>query len=1008
MKYEWRFAYNPDLIVVAKSLKMRWNPTDRCWWTEDAEVGVAIAGGNDKVIALAKARQDRQESAIALSRATKASVEIPCPDGLMYLPYQKAGIAYALDRSNVLIADDMGLGKGCVETTPVLTPHGEVAIGKLRVGDIVIGGSTGKAAHVTGVFPQGLKDVYRFIFNDGTSVVVDKDHLWNVRNDNDFRRHPDKWRTMSTADLLAVPLKKQWEIPFVAPVEFAPGADLPLHPYLLGVLLGNGSVLDTPKIHTRHPEQVELVRGMIPAGLVIHEPPPSDPCAYRITSGIMNGGHQVNALADILKSIDVWGKRDFEKKVPSLYLYASPEARLALLQGLLDTDGTVNGARVRFSSCSAVLAEQVAWLVRSLGGRASMGTIPARLPRSPRPNYTVVVQLPVGVDAFRLSYHCERLKPRKKRAAKKIVAIEPFGMANTVCISVDDPEKLYVVNDFIVTHNTIQGIGILNSDSTMKRVLVIAPATVKINWSLELKKWLVRDMTVGIAGDVFPDTDIVVINYDILKKWITQIHSIVWDLLIVDECHRLKNFKAMRTKFVLGYKEPIKAADTPKQKADKLAKNIPGIAARRKVFLTGTPIVNKPAELFPLLTALDPEGLGKNFFYFAQRYAGATQTRFGWDFSGHSNLEELNSRLRSTCMVRRLKSEVLKELPPKVRQVIVLARDGALNKIVKKEEQALASREVDLEDLFVSLELAKAGEEDEYLRLVSQLRVQQGLMMTELAALRRETALAKVPFVVEYVKELLEDEGTGKIIIFAHHHDVIDRYYDAFGDAAVKLDGRMSLKERQAAIVRFQNDDSCKVFIGGIQAAGVGITLTAANVVLFAELDWVPGNVTQAEDRAYRLGQLDSVLVQHLVVDGSIDAKMAQMIVAKQEVIDVALDAKVEAVHIKDDIIMPVERPSTAFVPKNEIERIAGKITGAAKALIDRALGILIGNDPDHAMARNDVGFNRIDGKLGHCLASIEQKTNKQYALGLKLCWKYNKTQLGQILSPLTDILKNK
>jgi hypothetical protein len=340
--------------------------------------------------------------------------------------------------------------------------------------------------------------------------------------------------------------------------------------------------------------------------------------------------------------------------------------------------------------------------------------------------------------------------------------------------------------------------------------------------------------------------------------------------------------------------------------------------------------------------------------------------------------------------------------------VSVLARNGALNKIVKKEESALASREDDLETLLVSLEMAKADEGDEYLRLVAQLRVQQGLAMTELAALRRETALAKAPFVVEYAQELLEDEGTGKIIIFAHHHDVIDHFCDAFGNAAVRLDGRMNEKAKQAAVDRFQTDISCKVFVGGIQAAGVGITLTAANVVLFAELDWVPGNVTQAEDRAHRLGQLDSVLVQHLVVDGSIDAKMAQMIVAKQEVIDKALDAEVGSTQIKDDIVVPVERPSTASVPKNEIERIAGKITDVAKDLIDKALGILMGNDPDHAMARNDVGFNRIDGKLGHCLANVGRKTNKQYALGLKLCWKYNKTQLGQLLNPLADILKNK
>src|SRR5690606_16135176 len=158
----------------------------------------------------------------------------------------------------------------------------------------------------------------------------------------------------------------------------------------------------------------------------------------------------------------------------------------------------------------------------------------------------------------------------------------------------------------------------------------------------------------------------------------------------------------------------------------------------------------------------------------------------------------------------------------------------------------------------------------------------------ELSALRHEMGIAKVPAVIEHIKETLEN--TDKIVVFAHHHDVVNAIAQAFGDIAVKLTGVESSDERQAAVDRFQNDPNCRLFIGTIGAAGVGLTLTAASTMIFAELDWVPGRVTQAEDRIHRIGQLDSVLIQHLVVDGSLDAKMAWVLVEKQEIIDKALD----------------------------------------------------------------------------------------------------------------------
>jgi SWI/SNF-related matrix-associated actin-dependent regulator 1 of chromatin subfamily A len=240
------------------------------------------------------------------------------------------------------------------------------------------------------------------------------------------------------------------------------------------------------------------------------------------------------------------------------------------------------------------------------------------------------------------------------------------------------------------------------------------------------------------------------------------------------------------------------------------------------------------------------------------RYCDAYPGQWGWDYSGASNLDELNERLRSTVMIRRLKADVMKELPPKRRQIIELS--GALPK-----------PEVD------------------YLAAVKALKNPGQIAFEEIARVRHEDALAKLPQVIEFIKDALEESE--KIVVFAWHRDVIEGLTQALIDfSPVIVTGDTSLKNRQWAIENFQNEPHTRIFIGNIQAAGVGITLTAASHVIFAELDWTPGVVSQAEDRCHRIGQKDFVLVQHLVLSGSIDAKMAKILVAKQEVLDKALD----------------------------------------------------------------------------------------------------------------------
>lgn len=527
---------------------------------------------------------------------------------------------------------------------------------------------------------------------------------------------------------------------------------------------------------------------------------------------------------------------------------------------------------------------------------------------------------------------------------------------------------------------TIQAIGIINNDETINNVLVICPASLRINWAREMCKWLVRDLTVAIAdGDEFPETDVVIINFERLRKHRKALRARQWDILIVDEAHYIKNAKAQRTGEIVGRWDRKKGGWA-----------VEPLQARKKVLMTGTPIVNRPAELWTLIRYLDKKRWN-NFMSFARRYCDARPTRFGWDFSGANQrtLPELQQILRETIMVRRTKTEVLKELPSKRRQIIEIPADG-MKKLIDAERGAW--------DKHGEAILAMLNAEDDYEGGVNRLKADTAVF-SELSQVRHETALAKVPYVVEHLKMVLESED--KVVVFAHHHDVVDAIVAAFEGEAVKVTGRESADERQAAVDRFQNDADCKVFVGTIRAAGVGLTLTAASVVVFAELDWTPGAVTQAEDRVHRIGQDRSVLVQHIVIDGSIDAKIAKVLLEKQNVIDRALSAKSledveETGHETQTPVQEQEKAEqTSGFPRQTIKSISeheyAAMTTERITAIHSALRLLAGLDGDFASERNDVGYNKHDSRLGHELARLDSLMPKQAAMARRMLRKYRR-----------------
>jgi SWI/SNF-related matrix-associated actin-dependent regulator 1 of chromatin subfamily A len=453
----------------------------------------------------------------------------------------------------------------------------------------------------------------------------------------------------------------------------------------------------------------------------------------------------------------------------------------------------------------------------------------------------------------------------------------PYQRA-AIAFGLDHPNLLLA--DEMGLGKTIEALGLINADESAQRVLIVCPASLKLNWQRECETWLVNRGPVGVAGKKFPeDSNVVIINYDILRKWKKHLRG-KWDVLIADECHYVKNKEAKRSKALYSLK------------------------AKRKVFLTGTPILNRPIELWAIVNTLAPEEFDQ-FWNFAKRYCKPTKCRYGWDFKGVANLDELHYRLRGTIMVRRTKAEVLPELPPKRRQVIELASDH-ITKLIAVETGAWEEHQRRLREL--RSKSREGGQETE--AELAALRAGINAAFGELAKIRQSTALAKVPLVIEHIKNVIDDAG--KLVIFAHHRSVIAELAEPFGDEAVTLTGSDSIKARQAAVDRFQEDPTCKLFIGSITAAGFGLTLTASSHVLFAELDWVPAHMTQAEDRTHRIGQKDSVLVQHLVLQDSLDARMVGTLIKKQRVIDQVVDGSSEQDLFEGDFAQEIMEAAAA------------------------------------------------------------------------------------------------
>ncbi|XP_041834421.1 DNA annealing helicase and endonuclease ZRANB3 isoform X2 [Melanotaenia boesemani] len=421
---------------------------------------------------------------------------------------------------------------------------------------------------------------------------------------------------------------------------------------------------------------------------------------------------------------------------------------------------------------------------------------------------------------------------------------------------------------------TVQAIAVAYAYRQEWPLLVVVPSSLKYPWIEELEKWIPelqpgdinlvenKSHTTGIGS-----SKVTVLGYGLLTTDARHLVEVLsrqqFAVVVVDESHYLKSRNAARTKILVPVIQK----------------------AKRAILLTGTPALGRPEELFMQIDALYPKRFG-TWTDYAKNYCNAHYRYFGprrqWDCRGASNLDELHQRL-SQIMVRRLKAEVLSQLPPKIRQRIPFD----LPKEAAKEASASFA---EWERLMKGLGSGVATTDNPFTEVMS--------LVTQMY---KQTAIAKAGAVKDYIKMMLEAEQL-KFLVFAHHLTMLQACTEAIIEAKagyIRIDGSVPSSERIQLVHKFQNDPETRVAVLSIQAAGQGLTFTAASHVVFAELYWNPGHIKQAEDRAHRIGQTSSVNVHYLIAKGTFDTVMWSMLNRKETVTGSTLNGRKE--YLKAD-----------------------------------------------------------------------------------------------------------
>ena len=783
-------------------------------------------------------------------------------------PYQKMIYDYILENQRCAIWAGMGMGKLQHNAEPVLTPTGWCPIGSLREGDKVFG-ADGRETHVTGVFPQGEKEIFKVEFNDGSWTRAGAEHLWRVFTARD--RHAGREGcVLTTAQIIEGGLRdingnSRWFIPLVAPIEHV-HKDFLVEPYLLGVILGDGHIDKSGAVSVTTDE--DIVRCW--AGST--QPHPS--------KGIVN--KSLSGLLPAMRALRLNGCRSWEKFCPGEYLFGAVGQRLALLQGLLDTDGhAIHTGGVEFSTTADALADAVVSLAQSLGGVARKSK-PRRTSHQNglgRVSWRVNVKLPANFEPFRLPRKLAAwVRPTKYRPTRAIRSITPDGIGLATCIAVAAPDKLYITRHHIVTHNTSSALTAISDLHLIEGgpTLVIAPLRVaRSTWPAEVAKWrhLNHLRVMPVVGSekerisaLRTEADVYTTNYDNLV-WLTDRLGEDWPFrsVVADESTRLKSFR-------------LRQGGARAQALGKVAHT----KIKRFVELTGTPAPNGLIDLWGQAWFLDAgKRLGRTFTSFKERWFQTSFDGYGTTPMGHAQ-GEIHTALRDLCLTVDAKDWFdLKD--PIVNNIFVdlPVRARALYKDMEKE-MFMQIDEHDVEAFNAAAKTQKL------------LQLASGAVYIDPTADSdyhpRSKEWRKVHDVkLEALEEIIDEAAGAPVLVAYHFRSDLERLKKHFPKGR-ELD-------KHTSTIDAWNAGRVPILFAHPQSAGHGLNLQdGGNILVFFSHNWKLEDRLQIVERIGPMRQMQAgherpVFIHNIIARDTMDELVIERVKSKREVQDILLEA---------------------------------------------------------------------------------------------------------------------
>lgn len=926
-EYALKFRYDPELIQLVKEVPgRRWLPDKKVWTLPVDKLGWflnRIKGTPYEYDVHIQSDEDLNVNADVGHNQTVPNIDISgvnfqVAKGLKPFKHQLDFMKFAIHRQNsgnmngLILADTMGLGKALSLDTKIPTPKGFTTMGDLHVGDTVFN-EEGQPVQVLRVYDHESLDMYKVTFVDNTSVVCCKDHLWYMKE------HAERSYKVKNTDWLvhgggSSPLSsnrpntiKTYEIPKCKPVQFE-HRDVYLDPWALGALLGDGYLsINGVQITSSHPDVISMFRRSLPSGYVLSNPDKSG-VDYTV---IQSEKSRCNKVFRYLKDLGLIGTKSRTKFIPDLYKFNDIECRWAVLQGLMDTHGYASTSNHHsYTTMSAQLAQDVVFLVQSLGGLATITEQDSKLEsKSYGTAYTVTIRIDDPAQLYRC-YKRRRAKRRRYLPLKKFESIDYVGKLPGRCITVSGDSHLYLCGDFIVTHNTVEtmNIALYNKQKyNFKHCLIICCInTSKYNWyndieyhtngkevpyilGSRLKKdgVTVRSNTGSaeklkdlITGHMYGDKKqpklpyFIVLNIEALRHRQGRVYPISDEIcklidsgkinmIAIDEVHKNASPSSLQGKQLLRIKKYTESK----------CEWIP---------ITGTPIVNKPTDVFLPLKLID----GHNFssYYLWENHFCLKGGFGGHEIIGYKNIPELKQMLEGN-MIRRLKEDVL-DLPDKIffteyvenTQYQKTLYNKVANDIISQKDNILRG----LNPLSSMMRLRQINDAPEIVDL--DLKVDKTYLSKN----------SKMKRLIEMLDEAYE-RGE-KSLVFSNWVEPLRTLYKFVSKryGVCCCTGTMSVEDREAHKKAFQSNPKYSVMIGTVGAMGISHNLNAAHNVFFLDEPWTATDKDQAIDRAHRANTTHPVNIVTLLVKDTVDDRVHDIVYNKDQISKYIVDNKVD------------------------------------------------------------------------------------------------------------------